>query len=317
MRFWEYILVSSSLVTEALCWGDVGHRTVGYLAKKYLTDSANELFEGILANPNGWDFSDAATWADTVRNRRPYTSTWHYVDARDSPPTLCGLKYPADCSAQGANGCVITAINNQTSLFLSPDSSEITTKEALMYLMHFIGDLHQPLHVEDKARGGNDIKPVRFGGVATLNLHTVWDTTIPHKMRSLTGTLTDAQERAAASAWAEELFELNAERGVAAETECSDVLTPDKCALRWANKSNEWICKYVLKESEEWFKDRDNNLGEEYYDGAKPIVNELIGLAGARLGAWMNAMAVIVLERVAMGPELSPKLSSDEEREDL
>ncbi|KAG4440570.1 hypothetical protein IFR05_003937 [Cadophora sp. M221] len=290
-----------------------GHRTVGYLAKKYLTDSANKLFEKVLENPNGWDFSDAATWADVVKRKRPYTATWHYVDARDSPPTQCGLKYPADCSAQGANGCVITAINNQTSLFLSPISSENTTREALMYLMHFIGDLHQPLHVEDAARGGNDIKPVRFGGVHTLNLHSVWDTTIPHKMRNLTGTLSDVQERAAASAWADELFELNAERGVSARSECSDVSTPDKCALQWANESNKWICKYVMKESEEWLEDRDNDLGEEYYDGAKPIVNELIGLAGARLGAWMNAMAVVVLDREAEDQE---QVSGDG-REDL
>ncbi|KAH6715062.1 S1/P1 nuclease [Leptodontidium sp. MPI-SDFR-AT-0119] len=303
MRFSKQTLVSLSFVAQALCWGDVGHRTVGYLAKKYLTDSANELFEKVLENSNGFDFSDAATWADAVKRRRPFTSTWHYVDARDSPPTLCGLKYPADCSAQGTNGCVITAINNQTSLFLSPTSSEITTREALMFIMHFIGDLHQPLHVEDAARGGNDIKPVRFGGVHTLNLHSVWDTAIPHKMRNLAGTVSDVQERAAASAWAEELFELNAERGVSTRTECSDVSIPDKCALQWANETNKWICKYVLKESEEWFEDRDNDLGEEYYDGAKPIVNELIGLAGARLGAWMNAMAVVVLDREANGQQ--------------
>ncbi|PVH75747.1 S1/P1 nuclease [Cadophora sp. DSE1049] len=292
-----------TLANQVLSWGDVGHRTVGYLAKKYLTDSATQLFEKILENPNGWDFSDAATWADTVKRKRPYTSTWHFVDARDSPPSLCGLHYPADCSAQGTNGCIITAINNQTSLFLSPDSSEIIVKEALMYLMHFIGDLHQPLHVEDKARGGNDIKPVQFGTSHTQNLHSVWDTAIPHKMRNLSGTLSDVEERAAAAEWADELFELNAERGVAVESECSDVAIPDRCALAWANKSNEWICKYVLKESEEWLEKKGNDLGEEYYEGAKRIVDELIGLAGARLGTWMNAMAAVVLERKEDGWE--------------
>ncbi|KAK0101164.1 hypothetical protein ONS95_012856 [Cadophora gregata] len=297
MHFLAKATVVLSLTTQVLCWGDVGHRTVGYLAKKYLTDSANQLFEKILENPNGWDFSDAATWADTVKRSRPYTSSWHFVDARDSPPTLCGLHYPDDCSAQGTNGCIITAINNQTSLFLSPDSSKIVVKEALMYLMHFIGDLHQPLHVEDKARGGNEIKPVQFGTSHTQNLHSVWDTAIPHKMRGLSGTLSDVEERTAAVEWADELFETNAARGVTVESECSDVAIPDKCALEWANKSNEWICKYVLKKSEEWLEKRGNDLAKGYYEGAKPIVDELIGLAGARLGAWMNAMAAVVLER--------------------
>lgn len=318
MRFSSSILVALSIAQQATCWGDLGHRTVALLAQKYLTTSASEALDSILANDKGYDFSDAAVFADRVKRQRPFTKTWHYVgkvpstiyfkvdwsnsrkDARDTPfadPPKCGLNYPADCTYQ-RTGCVISAINNHTAIFLSPATKDKDRQEALMFLIHFVGDLHQPLHVEDAYRGGNLIEPVKFGAVNTLNLHSVWDASVPHKMRGLEKSISDAEEKVAAAEWADELFALNTQNGVHATSECNDVETPDKCPLLWANKSNWWICKYVLAHPKEWFVDRESNdLGEEYYEGAKPIVEELVGLAGARLGAWLNALAAGVAQK--------------------
>jgi hypothetical protein len=79
MRLFAFGLVALSLTQHVRCWGDLGHRTVAYLAQKYLTEEAAQYLDEVLANDQGYDFSDAATWADTVKRGRPYTKEWHYV----------------------------------------------------------------------------------------------------------------------------------------------------------------------------------------------------------------------------------------------
>src|SRR5205814_104934 len=87
--------------------------------------------------------------------------------------------------------------------------------------------------------------------------------------------------------------------GVTAATECDNVKNPDDCSLTWAKESNTWICRFVLKPGLEWLESHDLSL--EYYDGAKPIVEELMGKAGARLGGWLNAMVASAQEHQALG----------------
>jgi hypothetical protein len=159
-----------------------------------------------------------------------------------------------------------------------------------MFIMHLVGDLHQPLHVEDAYRGGNEIKPVCFAkACANNNLHSVWDKYIPHKICGLKNAASNDEEKVAAAEWADKLFTLNTETGVSAQSECADLSNPDTCSLSWAKESNTWICKYVLKESVEWLE--NNDLSKAYHTGAVPIVEGLIGKAGARLGGWLNALA--------------------------
>lgn len=67
------------LAHPVIGWGDVGHRTVGYLAQHYLTPEASSWVNSLLSNENGWDISDAATWADAVKRKRPYSAEWHYI----------------------------------------------------------------------------------------------------------------------------------------------------------------------------------------------------------------------------------------------
>lgn len=110
-------------------------------------------------------------------------------------------------------------------------------------------------------------------------LHAVWDTDIPDKIRG--GHLKD--EYSQASDWANELFA----NGI--EASCTDITTPQDCALVWAGEANKQVCAYVLKDDVEGVEDQD--LSQDYYDGAVSIVEELIAKAGYRLGAWLNALA--------------------------
>jgi hypothetical protein len=75
------IAVLAVAVPQVIAWGNVGHRTVAYLAEKYLTAEAKTLFDALLENEFNYDFSDAATWADTIRDpkKQPWSAPWHYI----------------------------------------------------------------------------------------------------------------------------------------------------------------------------------------------------------------------------------------------
>jgi hypothetical protein len=79
-----YDLTKPLFVWYLLCgptlgWGDVGHRTVAYVAENYLTEQGTEFLNGLLPHSGQFDISDAATWADGIKRERPKTKPWHYV----------------------------------------------------------------------------------------------------------------------------------------------------------------------------------------------------------------------------------------------
>lgn len=162
-----------------------------------------------------------------------------------------------------------------------------------MYLIHFIGDIHQPLHTENLDRGGNEIN-VHFDG-RKENLHGIWDSDILHKYRGLPQSLPKPREKIAAAQFATELFQAQKMGTLVADTkcnlgpDCSDIGAAQKCALHWATEANCRICTHVLQPSVDRLE--ENDLGDEYFDAVVPVVLELLGKAGVRLGAWINALA--------------------------
>jgi S1/P1 Nuclease len=170
-------------------------------------------------------------------------------------------------------------------LFLDPSTDATVRQEALKYLLHFAGDLHQPLHIEDAYRGGNEIH-VCFGkACAHNNLHAVWDKDIPHKICGLSHSAHGDEEKQAAVEWADKL----ASSTTVPQDECADVQSPSKCTLKWASEANKYVCSVALKETVDWLE--NNDLSQEYYQEAAPVVEYLIGIAGVRLGGYMNALA--------------------------
>ncbi|CEL08656.1 hypothetical protein ASPCAL11803 [Aspergillus calidoustus] len=188
-----------SVYQPVASWGDVGHRTVAYLAERFFTEQGAQLANDLLTNNQDFDISDASVWADTVKRKRPYTRPWHYIDAEDRPPTSCSVSYQDDCDDAG---CIVSAMENMTHQLRDPRTGTPEQKEALMYLMHFFGDLHQPLHVEATGRGGNDIAVCFDRRCSGQNLHSVWDTAIPHKINSIKHNLRHNDERKASAEWA-------------------------------------------------------------------------------------------------------------------
>lgn len=168
---------------------------------------------------------------------------------------------------------------------MAADTPSLTRKEALRYILHFLGDIHQPLHVENAYRGGNEIRVCFRRACARNNLHAVWDRDIPHKILGLSSSPSQADQRAAAKRWADSLQRSSP---AAAEPECADVLDPDTCTVAWAREANAFVCSYVMAPGLDWLE--SNDLSLEYFDGAKPIVEGQIARAGRRLAAWLEAM---------------------------
>ncbi|KAK3314347.1 S1/P1 nuclease [Apodospora peruviana] len=308
MRINTLALAAVAAPAAVMAWGDVGHRTVGYLAAKYLSPGAIELYGSLLANDQGFDISDAATWADTIKQKMPWSSPYHYINpVFDDPPNNCNVTWPSDCPEK--KGCVVSAIVNYTSIVLDRSSSHIDRKNATMFLLHLIGDLHQPLHVTGYKTGGNDVEPICWnheppetGGSCggRLNLHSVWDTRIPHKLRGLPTSLDNPAEKVAAATWAEDLFAR--QQRTTAISECDRIDAGAECILGWARESNALVCDAVLARGEDWIL--SNDLSDEYFEENKHVVDDQIGKAGVRLAAWLNAIAVVAPPDDSKEPEM-------------
>lgn len=307
------------LPTPITSWGNLGHRTIAYLAEKHLNTRGHAYIQGILGDE---DISDAAIWADFYKYTPLgwHTSSWHYINAHDDPPSSCGLEQERDCS--GKKKCIINAIADMVHLPQAPKNPKIpfyclpdpkprlifnntiqTEKltnaknrdqksqklRALKFLLHLIGDLHNPLHVEGLAKGGNKIK-VLFEGRST-NLHFLWDFEM---LLRYTGS-TKVNEIEAAKDWAEKLFNGGSENNGLPEDEIWRAregvvgVQVEELMLAWAKETNRWVCEYVLRDGVEAIVGKE--LAGDYYEGAVPIVEELIGKAGRRLAGFINALA--------------------------
>lgn len=166
-----------------------------------------------------------------------------------------------------------------------------------MYILHFIGDLHQPLHTEGLARGGNDIHVCFDHRCSRENLHGIWDTDIVHKINGLHHSEKYNEEKLAAKKWADELFNATT---LNVQDECSDVEAAESCSLKWTVETNKLVCSHVFAPGVDWLK--ENDLGGDYYTSAAPIVTAQIANAGIRAGAWINAIAALRTERGIVVP---------------
>ncbi|KAL8931838.1 MAG: hypothetical protein Q9211_006699, partial [Gyalolechia sp. 1 TL-2023] len=154
-------------------------------------------------------------------------------------------------------------------------------KQALEFLIHFLGDITQPLHDEAIDLGGNQI-PVLWEGEKT-NLHAVWDTQMVEKDAGGYGS-------AVITSFANQLITAIDSGAYASQKaawiSCSNVNTASACALNWAQDANRINCAYVLKVDQ-----ANQELSGSYYTGAQPYIEAQIAKGGYRLGTWINNLA--------------------------
>ena len=161
-------MLACLLPSPSIGWGGDGHRIVCAIAWDDLRPSTRKTVLEILGKDGRDNFADSCNWADAVRPIRPVTAPHHFVNL---PREAANVQVSRDCPPE--RGCVVTAIAEyQAILRDSKDANQ--RRDALRFLAHYVGDIHQPLHVgyaDDM--GGNAIKG-QFMGKAT-NLHGVWD----------------------------------------------------------------------------------------------------------------------------------------------
>lgn len=174
-----FLLACLLLAPDADAWGPDGHRIVAELAQRHLSPAAEAQVERLLAPEHTSRLADVATWADDIQDDPAQQSLWkatrsqHYVNFRDSQ---CHYDPPRDCPD---GRCVVGALDHYAAVLGDPGQSDEARREALKFVVHFVGDVHQPLHAGYRDDKGGNTYQVQFQGKGS-NLHRVWDSGLLH-----------------------------------------------------------------------------------------------------------------------------------------
>jgi hypothetical protein len=250
-------------------WGEAGHRTCGVIAAARLTPTTTKAVEALLGDRT---LATAGTWADEVRKNPSYdwAKPLHYVNV---PVGATSIDLARDCppDEKGHGVCVLGGIERFSAVLRDNQEPPESKVEALLFLIHFIEDLHQPLHVSyAKDRGGNMIT-VSFLGKPGANLHRVWDTDmIEQKLK-----------QSSEGDWMR--YAIAMRDGLTDEQACGYQATDDPMA--WAQES--------LAITGQIYKDlptATGNIDAEYMNRWMPVVEERLRAAGVRLAMHLNAI---------------------------
>ncbi|WP_226646376.1 S1/P1 nuclease [Microbulbifer variabilis] len=249
------VLVGMFSVLKVHAWGDDGHRVVGEIAWRYLTPDVAAEVELLLDEVGESHLAESATWADRIRSNEQYnwaapmhyinlSRDWRsYVAARDCPPA----------------GCILKAIQQFEEVLADRSRSGTERAEALMFIAHFVGDLHQPLHTGLYSdRGGNDVV-VQFFGEET-NLHALWDIHLVSRI---------------VSDWQGYAKEQTEKIGAAQSR-----LWQSTNAAHWAKESHQLAHKLAYT--------NEIQLGEKYFLRCRDSVEMRLQQGGVRLAAVIN-----------------------------
>jgi S1/P1 Nuclease len=189
MRKLLFFLAVLPLATgSAFGWGCEGHQMVALIARAHLTPAAASAVDRLLREnpidpalnrfckdrPNDL-MADAATWADDARNIEK-TAEWHYIDVPLEAPAGSDVMKWCKPASDGKPGCIVSAIDYEWALLRDKSQPAPVRAKALRYVIHFLGDLSQPLHAADNHdRGGNCTEIRFFSQEKPENLHAIWD----------------------------------------------------------------------------------------------------------------------------------------------
>ncbi len=275
-----------SMSASAFAWGRQGHRMVALIAADHLTPVAAAQVHELLGSET---MADVASWADDVRSEKPETAGWHYVDIPMAEKTYlrerdCPLpKGASSTDATVWRDCAADRILYFEGVLKNPENPRAQRVDALKFLIHLIGDIHQPLHAIGDARGGNSIKIILFGTQQcaerqTCNLHGAWDYgLIEHKRLS--------EEKYVAG--------LEAEITALKLTE-----KPIGNPISWTNASH--------RAAVEAWVPNGGVVGKDYYDAEIPVLDRELEFGGLHLANVLNTLLVAAPKREG-APVLLPR----------
>lgn len=258
-------MATTAFAGAAHGWGADGHSIVAELAQRRLTPEARAHVEALLGS--GHSLASEGVWADDVRAARPETFNWHFIGI---PIAETDYDESAVCPPTPKGDCVVAELERLRSQLKC--GGENARREALKFAVHFIADLHQPLHTVAEEQGGNGINvdvevhpqrcprcmPKRTGD----NLHAVWDTAI------ITNTVWG---------WGGYLDRLDAWLA-SGEARGAEAGTP-----------RDWALETHREARRIWPLLRDDHvIDDAYYRAALPVVDRQLARAGVRLARFLN-----------------------------
>lgn len=246
-------LLATGVASPAFGWGQTGHRVTGAIAQQYLSPLSQAAMMELLPNSS---LAQASTHADEMRSDpsefwQKTAGPWHYVSVPEGK-TYVEVGAPDE-------GDAVTALEQFTNTLKDPSATTDEKRLALQFIVHIIGDLHQPLHAGNGTdRGGNDVK-VRFFWQDS-NLHRVWDSQMLEQ-RGLSYTEWTAQ--------------------------LTRSITPQDIR-NWASTDVlEWI-KESTEIRDTIYPDNANNMSYDYLYSNLPTAQKRIQMAGIRIAMYLN-----------------------------
>lgn len=169
------VLLACLFIAPAQAWGPLGHSVVAELAQRHLSPAAEAEVVRLLAPEHTISLADIASWPDQMQDDPAMASLWkqtrsqHYINFHGGPD--CDYVPPRDCTD---DRCVVSALQYYVGVLGDRSQSESARRNALKFVVHFVGDIHQPLHAGYRDDKGGNTFQVQFDGKGS-NLHKVWD----------------------------------------------------------------------------------------------------------------------------------------------
>jgi hypothetical protein len=284
------LLLLAGIAPAAHAYGPEGHAMIADMAEHHLSEGAATEVRRLLAIEGHMRLDEVSSWPDAIRAAQPSTGPWHFVDI---PLNQAGYDEARDCHEGGSKeaNCVASELPRLIAVLASPRSkspnNDAVRLDALKWVVHLVGDAHQPLHDADNAdRGGNDVRFWYFG--AQTNLHSVWDGgVIEHNYgwKPVAGPDYDFDHRAVA--WAADRLDDSitpAQRAswVGALATPADVSAQ---TLQWIQSTHTLApaayAGLANKGTPNW--------DQGYQEAAWPVIRDQLRMASVRLAAVLNA----------------------------
>lgn len=280
-RFLFCIVIAILLFVPGIYgWGKDGHYATCKIAQELLTEDALVAVKTLLPDSAEGDLASLCSWPDEIRFHYHWSGPLHYID---TPDFKCNYDYCRDChdSAGHKDRCVTGAINNYTmqltsGYYASNSAAKYNITEALLFLSHFIGDVHQPLHVGFTGDAGGNTVIVHWYR-RKANLHHVWDNMIIESaLKTFYGSdlsvMIQAIQRNITDAWSNDA--ISWEECARNQTACPDL---------YASESIKLACKFAYRNATP-----GSTLNDDYFLSRLPIVEKRLAQGGVRLAATLN-----------------------------
>jgi hypothetical protein len=272
--FRRFLAAFASVLATApvLAWGPEGHSIVAEIAQRRLSPAASAAVAE-LVGPRV-SLASLASWADDERTRRPQTAHWHFVDI---PLDAREYDEARDCRPNAEHGdCIVRELERlRTEMRCAPTVAG--RRDALRFAVHFVGDIHQPMHAVGDRMGGNHLSvhgEIHGAtcrnhcelGPDSANLHVIWDSTLIRR-----------------TVWAWGSYVERLEDGVlrSGSLEASAGGTP----AEWAQQSHA-VAREVWRARP---GEAQADLDDAYYEQVLPVLDRQLALGGLRLAAYLNA----------------------------